>query len=86
MRLTRIGANRYKKGSWGATVERPEDLVEEVGFDHQAFRQREALQRECGKLEVGRGDAHCSSGPSMRDSEGLLCDEEGRSPEMTAQI
>lgn len=32
MRLTKNGANRYKKGSWGAPVVRPEDLVEEMGL------------------------------------------------------
>lgn len=32
VRLTTMGANRYKKGSWGATAVRPGDLVEEMGL------------------------------------------------------
>lgn len=50
-----MGANRYKKGSWGATAVRPGDLVEEMGLYPQAFRQREALQRACLRWEARRG-------------------------------
>lgn len=31
VRLTTMGTNRYKKGSWATTAVRPGDLVEEMG-------------------------------------------------------